>query len=95
MTRSVDSDERTVAVANASYRLGYLFLSFAVLVSVAYRSFRLGQTSWDLLAIVVIAGVLTTAYQQAHRSLSARTARTALFVAALALAVAATISLER
>ena len=93
MSGPIESDERTVAVTNASYRWGYLFLSFGILLSVAYRSFRHGQSSWDLLALVLASGALTTVYQRAHRILSARSARLALFVVALGLVAAAMISL--
>jgi hypothetical protein len=93
MRPRIDSDERTVAVANASFRWGYLFLSCAILVSIAYRSFRLDQTSWDLLAIVILGGVVTTAYQQSLRILSRRSVAVGFFVFALALAAAAIISL--
>lgn len=86
--RSVDRDERTVAVENASYRWGYQFVSFAVLLSVAYRGFALKQASWDLLAIVILGGVVTTVYQRNQRILTLRWARLMLFAAALAAAVA-------
>jgi hypothetical protein len=86
--RSVDRDERTVAVENASYRLGYRFMSFAVLMSIAYRSFVLKQSSWDLFAIVILGGVLTTVYQRNQRILTMRWARLTMFSVALAFAVA-------
>ncbi len=87
-TRTVDRDERTVAVENASYRLGYRFTSFAVLLSVAYRSFVLKQSSWDLFAIVILGGVVTTVYQRNQRILTLRWARLTVFSMALAAAVA-------
>jgi uncharacterized membrane protein YbjE (DUF340 family) len=65
-------DERTVVIENASYRLAYLVMSFGLLASVAYRSFTLQQSSWDLLALVVLGGALTTLYQGAHKVLSRR-----------------------
>ncbi|HEU4787449.1 MAG TPA: hypothetical protein VFS57_08580 [Gemmatimonadaceae bacterium] len=86
---TVERDERTVAVENASYRLGYRFVSFAVLMSVAYRSFFLKQTSWDLFAIIILGGVVTTVYQRNQRILTMRWARLTVFSVALAMAVAA------
>jgi 1,4-dihydroxy-2-naphthoate octaprenyltransferase len=68
----VNRDERTVVIENASYRLAYLVISFGVLVSVAYRSFILKQSNWDLLALVVLGGVTATLYQGAHKVLSRR-----------------------
>ena len=61
--KPVVRDERTTAVENASYRWGYLFLSFGLLAVVMYRSFVRQEASWDLLALVVISGFVTTVYQ--------------------------------
>lgn len=88
MSRSVERDERSSAVENASYRWGYLFVSFAILLSVAYRAFVRKQPSWDLLAIVVLGGVVTTAYQRNQRILGLRWARLTLLAMALALVFA-------
>jgi hypothetical protein len=63
-------DERTITVENSSYRWGYLLLSFGLLAVVACRSFIWGQSSWDLLALVVLGGVVTTLYQWTHKVLS-------------------------
>ncbi|TAK10966.1 MAG: hypothetical protein EPO32_13615 [Anaerolineae bacterium] len=68
----VSHDERTDSVANVSYRFAYLVMSFGLLASVAYRSFMLGQSSWDLLALVLLGGVTATFYQGTHRILSRR-----------------------
>jgi len=87
--RAVDRDERTIAVENASYRWGYLFVSFAVLLSVAYRGFALKQASWDLLAIVILGGFVTTVYQRNQRILTMRWARLTVFGVALAIVIAA------
>lgn len=69
-TSAACSDERTLAVENASFRWTYLFLSFGLLAVVAYRGFALHEQSWDLLALVVLGGVLSAAYQGYHRVLS-------------------------
>jgi hypothetical protein len=63
-------DERTVAVENAGYRWAYLFLSFGILVLVAYRSFVNQEQPWDLLWLTILGGGVGTAYQGWHRVLS-------------------------
>jgi hypothetical protein len=68
----VERDERTVSVENTSYRWAYLFLSYGLLVSVAYRGFVRNEASWDLLALVVLAGAIATFYQGSKRVLSRR-----------------------
>jgi hypothetical protein len=68
--QTIIRDERTSAVENSSYRWGYLLLSCGLLVAVAYRSFIWQQSSWDLLALVVLGGVVTTLYQWTHRILT-------------------------
>ena len=72
MNQSVVRDERTVNVENSSYRWAYLLLSFGVLVVVAYRGFVWRESSWDLLALVVLSGFVTTFYQGAYRVISRR-----------------------
>ena len=89
-TYLVPEDERTIAVANASYRLAYFFVCYGLLLSAAYRGYMLQQQSWDLLALVIISGALTTAYQGARHTLSWRWSVVAglAMVAAAALAAA-------
>ena len=65
-------DERTVATENASYRWAYLFLAFGLLVSVAWRAFERDEAAWDLLALVVVSGVVTSVYQGARGVLTRR-----------------------
>jgi hypothetical protein len=84
----VERDERTLAVENASYRLGYLFLSFGVLVLVAYRSFVHHESSWDLLALVILGGFVPNAYQAYKRILTVHWAK-AQAIAIVAAAVLA------
>lgn len=78
--QSVVRDERTVAVENASYRLAYTVLSFGVLVVTAYRGF-LGQSGWDLLALVIVSSGIATLYQWKHQLLDRRILLPALIVA--------------
>ena len=86
--QTVECDERTVAVTQNSYRWGFLLLTFGLLVDIAYRGLAARQQSWDLLALVVGAALVTTGYQAAHRILGRRW----LFVMAIALAVGALVS---
>jgi hypothetical protein len=72
MTSSLDRDERTLAVENASYRWAYHFVSFALLVVVGYRSFMRGEAAWDLLALVILGGGVASAYQWSHQVLTKR-----------------------
>ena len=87
-TASITRDERTVAVENASYRWGYLLLAFGLLVSTAYRSFARDETSWDLLALVLLSGAITTALQWRQRTLSRRSVLFAAIALGAALIVA-------
>lgn len=87
---SVQRDERTVAVENASYRWGYVLMSFGVLALVAYRSFARGESNWDLLALVVVGGLVPNAYQAAHHILNRRWVLTSV-VTLVAAAIVATI----
>jgi hypothetical protein len=69
-TQIVHRDERTIAVETASYRWAYLVLSFGLLGLDAYRSFVHHESSWDMLGLVVLGGVVSTAYQGFHGMLS-------------------------
>ena len=88
-------DERTVAVENASYRLGYLVLSFGLLLIVAYRGYALQESNWDLMALVILGGLATTFYQGMHRILSLRWASLALGIMVAAAVIAGAIALLR
>jgi hypothetical protein len=85
----IHRDERTVAVENASYRWAYLFLSFGLLALVAFRGFARSESAWDMLALVVLGGVLTTAYQAACGILSRQWAAVSLLTVAAAAVMAA------
>ena len=66
----VERDERTVAVENASYRWAYGVLTFALLVDVMYRSLVRHEAAWDLMALVVVGGVVCTLYQARQKILA-------------------------
>jgi hypothetical protein len=56
-------DEREAGVDLAADRLSYLVLAYGLLAAIAYRAFGLGQSSWDLLALVVLSGAIGMAYR--------------------------------
>jgi hypothetical protein len=68
----VERDERTVAVENASYRWAYGVLTFALLVDVMYRAGFRHEAAWDLMALVVVGGVICTVYQARQKTLGNR-----------------------
>ncbi|HEY3265713.1 MAG TPA: hypothetical protein VGM37_02215 [Armatimonadota bacterium] len=90
----VARDERTVSVENASYRLAYLFLSFGLLAIIAYRSYALRESCWDLFALVIAGGLVAQLYQASHRVLTRRWAATAALTLLAAAVVGAGIALN-
>ena len=66
----VERDERTVAVENASYRWAYLVFSYVLLVDVMYRSMVHHEAAWDLMALVIVGGVVCTVYQAYQKALT-------------------------
>jgi 1,4-dihydroxy-2-naphthoate octaprenyltransferase len=85
-------DERELGVDRAGDRLAYLVLSYGLLVVVAYRSFVERQTSWELLALVIVGGLVGTAYRLWHRTFTREAALvigvTVLFAVAVGVLVA-------
>ena len=81
-------DERTVAAENASYRWAYLVLSFGLLASTAYRGFVRHEASWDLLALVILGGIVAAGYQGRQQVLSRRWALVSVATAVIAAIVA-------
>ena len=90
---SVVRDERTMTVENASYRWAHQLLSFGLLLDVAYRGLVRNDSSWDLLALVIVTGMAATLYQAANKVLSRRWALSAFVTAVAAAAIAAAIVL--
>lgn len=91
----VERDERTIAVENASFRWAYMFLSFGILIVVAYRSFWYEESPWDLLLLVILGGGLGSAYQGWHRVISRGWLVNSLVAVGLAIIVAAVLVLFR
>lgn len=77
-------DEREAGVDRAADRLAYLVVTYGLLVIAAYRSFALGQSSWDLLALVLVGAATGAAYRLSQGVLT----RQALVVIGLSVAVA-------
>ena len=91
MNRLMVRDERELRVDQAADRLSYLVLSFGLLAIVAYRSFARGEAPWDLLGLVVLGGLVGSAYRIRRRAVSGRWALVLGLTAAVALALAAVV----
>ena len=87
MNKQVERDERTITVEKASYSIAYIFMGFALLLDVTYRSFILKQASFDLLAIVVISGLIATAYQALYKILNKSLIRIIILAVSISLFV--------
>jgi hypothetical protein len=68
-TKSIEKDERTTFIENASYKYGYNFIAFGLLLDVMYKSLRFDESSWDLLALIVISGFVMAIYQYKQKIL--------------------------
>ena len=88
MSRWIVRDERESAVDAAADRLSYLVLSFGLLAVVAVRSFTAHEASWDLLAIVVVGGMVGTAVRAQRRVVSRRWSSVVLATVVLAVLIA-------
>lgn len=93
--KPAERDERSVAVENASYSLGYRVIAFALLLDVAIRAWKLGDPGWDLMAIVIGSGVLVTVYQWWNRVLTRRCVKLGLVTVVLGAIVAALVAAAR
>lgn len=89
MDHLVPRDERETSVDQAADRLSYLVLSFGLLAIVAYRSFVDRDASWDLIGLVVLGGLVGTAYRTRRRAVSRRWALVLGGTVAVSLVVAA------
>lgn len=81
-------DEREAGLDRAGDRLGYLVLSYGLLLVVAYRSLVERQSSWELLALVVLGGAVSAGYRLWHRSLTRETGLLVGLTVLIAVAVA-------
>ncbi|WP_315115309.1 hypothetical protein [uncultured Clostridium sp.] len=69
INKIVEKDERTTFIENASYKFGYNFIAFALLLNVVYRGIRFNEAPFDLLMIVIISGFIMTVYQYKQKIL--------------------------
>ena len=81
-------DERTKAIAYQGDAYTGRFMLFAVLMSIFLRGLKLNipfiDSNWDLMLIVVIGGVISTAYQIKNKIIVNRPlSKSVLFVALL------------
>lgn len=91
-TSPVERDPPSVGIENVGYCWSYLFLSFGLLVVVAYRSFLYDESPWDLLLLVVLGGGVGTACQGRHKVLSRQWAVASLLAIVVATASAALVA---
>jgi hypothetical protein len=89
MNQPVHRDERTLSVEDHGYRLAYFAVTYGLLLSTAYRAFVRSEPAWDLLALVVMSGVITTLYQASQRVLTVRWAIASLTAVIVALLLGA------
>jgi hypothetical protein len=95
MNQLLARDERESSVDRAGDRLAYLALSYGLLLLVAYRSFAERQASWDLLALVLLGGLVGTAYRLWHRAFTREAALVAGLTIVVALVVGALLAIGR
>jgi hypothetical protein len=89
MTTLVPRDERERAVDNAADRISFLVLAYGVLVVVAIRSLT-GESSWDLLSLVVLAGAAGLVYRR-WKGVATRTWFVVTILTAIAAAILAAV----
>ena len=85
---TVTHDQHAIDTEQASYRWGFLVLSFGLLAAVIYRSFARGESSWDMLVLVILGGAVTTAYQVVHSTRPGRRLLTAVVAMVVAVILA-------
>jgi hypothetical protein len=88
MMNLVPRDEREAAVDSAADRLSFLVLAYGVLVIAAIRSLN-GEATWDLLGLVVLAGVVGLGFRLRQRVVSNRWATVLIATVAIAAVFAA------
>ncbi len=90
--QSVERDERTLAVENASYRLAYALLSYALLIDVMYRGLVRHEAAWDILALVIGGGAFLTIHQARQKIFARGWFIKATLVACVAAIIAAIVA---
>ncbi|MBC2396305.1 hypothetical protein HGG79_00750 [Clostridium tetanomorphum] len=67
--KMVEKDERTTFIETVSYKLGYKFIAFALLVDASYRQRKFNEEPWDLFIIIIISGLVMAIYQYKQKIL--------------------------
>jgi len=93
MTSLITRDERERSIDLAADRLAFLVVCYGALALAAYRSFVLGQQTWDLLGLVVLGGVAGLAYRLQKRVVNRPWALVLVTTVVLAAVVAAAAAL--
>ena len=93
--QTLERDERTVAVENASYRWAAYFLTYALLIDAVYRSWARREAAWDLMLMVVIGGGIAAFYQGREKTLSRGWLKKTVLVLSLAAVIAFVLAMSR
>lgn len=88
MNKMVEKDERTTFIENISYKFGYMFLTYALLLDVVYRGIRFNEAAWDLLALVIVSSFISTIYQYRKQILKKDSIKTAALIMVAAFIIA-------
>ena len=92
MTRGDVRDERELRMDLAADRLSYTVLTFGLLIVVAYRGFANDESAWDLLALVILSGLVGVVYRARERVVSRRWMAALAVTGLIAFAVAAIVA---
>ncbi len=84
----IEKDERTTFIENTSYSFGYKFIAYALFIDVIYRGLRFNEAAWDLLAIVIIGGFVSTIYQYKQKILAKSWLKVVAFSSVIAFIIA-------
>lgn len=87
--KSVERDERTVAVENASYKWACISITFALLIDVIYRGVVRNEAAWDLMALAIVPSLACTMYQARQKILGPRVRKVLLIGSVVAFVVSA------
>ena len=93
MTTLIPPDERERRIDLAADRIGYLVVSFGLLLIVTYRSFVDGEAAWDLIGLVILGGIVGLAYRARQGVALGRWTLTLLATMGIAAVAAALITL--
>ncbi|MBZ9626354.1 hypothetical protein G9F71_026480 [Clostridium sp. FP2] len=63
INKLVEKDERTTSVENASYKIGFHFMTYAIFLDVMYRCIRFHEGSFDLILIILLSCLPAIIYQ--------------------------------